>query len=158
QMKILLLFLLLIQNPLEVLLDKGYDEYSSGEYIEALHTFKEAMDLDPDNAEIYFLRGLTHFGLENIRESVEGFEKAIELNPDYQDAWQELGYVYLVSQAPDRAVEAYDKAITLSPETAELYVNRGTAKCMMNDIDGAETDWAVAKKLGVDYGEMMKCE
>ncbi len=148
----------LLQDPIETLLDKGFSEYTNGEYIEALHTFKQAEQLDPQNPEIFFLTGISQFGLKNIEESVEYLEKAITLDPQYLEAYQELGYIFLVTRAPQRAISAYDKAIQLDPEGAELYVNRGTAKCMLNDTAGADADWAIAKKLGVDYGPMMTCE
>ncbi len=153
----ILLLLLVGYQDLEVLLDRGYEQYSNEQYQEALETFNQAAKLKPDNAETYLLRGMTQFGLQQIRESVEDLEKAIEIDPYYSEAYQELGYVYLVSQAPAEAVKAFDKAIELNP-SAELYVNRGTAKCMMNDREGAEADWKIATSLGVDYSEMMVCD
>jgi Flp pilus assembly protein TadD len=157
-MKILLLLLWVAQVDEEALLDKGYELYTEDKYEEAIQQFNLALQLNDQNPETYFLRGLSWHAAADTKKAVEDLQKAIELQPDYLEAYQQLGYIYLVGQAPDRAIEAFDKAIELDPTNAEIYVNRGTAKCMKEDKEGANADWKIAKSLGVDYGEMMVCE
>ncbi len=43
----------------------------------------------------------------------------------------------------------YTKAIGLNPEFGEAYYNRGIAKEMLRDPDGAMKDWKKAAELGV---------
>jgi tetratricopeptide (TPR) repeat protein len=157
-MKILLLYLLILQPDVEALLDKGFDLYNEEKYTEAIAQYDKALGIDEANPEIYFLRGLAWHASSETRKAIMDMDMAIELDPDYAEAYQQLGYIYLIGQAPDRAIEALDKAIALDPSNAETYVNRGTAKCMQDDKEGANKDWAMAKALGVDYGEMMVCE
>lgn len=136
----------------------GFDLYSEERYEEAISQYDQALTINADNPETYFLRGLSWHASSETRKAVEDMKKAIALNPNYVDAYQQLGYIYLVGQAAERAIEAFDKAIELDPTNAEVYVNRGTAKCMNEDKAGANADWKIAKTLGVDYGEMMVCE
>jgi len=159
-MQILTITIFLILLPfqsIDELLDKGYEYYQSENFNKAIETFNKALKIDPVNPETYLLRALSYYGLQEVEKSVLDLEKAIELDETYISAYSELGYIYLVGQAPKKAIEAYNKAIKLDPESGELYVNRGTAKCMLNDSDGAEADWKKAQELGVQYSEYMTC-
>ena len=89
---------------------------------------------------------------------MKSLDRATELKPDYAEAYYEKGYIYLIDRNVEKAIEFFDKVISLNPRQAEAYVNRGTAKCMMEDREGAEKDWAKAKELGVDYGDYMSCD
>ena len=157
-MKILLILFSLLQPDEETLLDKGYEFFINEKYEEAIVQFNQAIDLNDLNPESFLLRGLCWHAMGETKKAVEDLSQAIILDNEYVAAYQQLGYIYLVGQAADRAIEAFDKAIELDPTNAEVYVNRGTAKCMNNDKEGANADWKLAKALGVDYGEMMVCE
>lgn len=156
---ILILFTLFFsQDPVESLLDDGYEQYEQGEFELAIATFDKALSLAPDNPEIYFLRGISYHGLEETRKAIGDLEMAIKLDPDYGDAYQQMGFIYLVGQAAAEAIKAFDRAIELNPELPELYVNRGTARCMNGDPEGARVDWEKAQAMGVQYTEYMKCD
>ena len=66
-----------------------------------------------------------------------------------------MGYIYLVGQAPDLAIEAFDRAIFLAPELAELYINRGSAQCMLGNRKKATQDYQKAREMGINYAEYM---
>ena len=46
------------------------------------------------------------------------------------------------------AIADYDKAIELNPKYAEVYFNRGIAKFILKEKDGACLDWSKAGALG----------
>jgi tetratricopeptide (TPR) repeat protein len=45
------------------------------------------------------------------------------------------------------------RAIALDPNYAAAYVNRGMAKEMLRDLDGACADWKKANELGAKEGK-----
>jgi len=47
----------------------------------------------------------------------------------------------------DGAISDYTKAIELNPNLASVYYNRGIAKKMKGDIEGANADFTKAKML-----------
>ena len=47
-----------------------------------------------------------------------------------------------------------DKCIQLDPKSADGYVNRGMAKEMLRDLDGACKDWTKARELGSEKGKL----
>ena len=46
--------------------------------------FTKAIELNPNNAEVYIVRGGINDVLQKYDESLQDLEKAIELNPDYE--------------------------------------------------------------------------
>jgi tetratricopeptide (TPR) repeat protein len=64
-----------------------------GEDLSARHTFAEALQLDPNNAEVLY--GLaTSEADEDRRKAIEHLERAIEISPNYFIAHQQLGKLH----------------------------------------------------------------
>ena len=134
-MEIILISLFIWFQTVDPLLDKGYEQYGKGKFTEAVKSFNTVIEIDPNNAEAHFLRAMTYQGLALSKRAIADLEKAIILKTDYAEAFQQLGYIYLVGKTPTLAIEAFDKAILLTPEVAELYINRGSAQCMLDNRD-----------------------
>ncbi len=149
---------MLLQNPVEVLINSGYDKYMEANYSEAIEDFNKAAAMAPDNEEIYFLRGVCKSNLDEKAAAMVDYNKALKLKPDYAEVYYEKAYIYLQDQNAGEAIKALNRVIELRPDMAAAYVSRGTAKCMMEDIEGANKDWQKAKELGVEYTELMVCE
>ena len=64
-----------MQDPIEILLDKGYEQYEAGAFGEALVLFTKASKLDSKNPETYFLRGLAYHGLEGYQEPLQRIDR-----------------------------------------------------------------------------------
>ena len=157
-MKIILISLFIWFQTVDLLLDKGYEQYDRGEFTEAVKSFNTVIEMNPNNAEAHFPRAMTYQGLALSKRAIADLEKAIVLRTDYAEAFQQLGYIYLVGQAPALAIEAFDKAILLTPEVAELYINRGSAQCMLGNREQATRDYQKAQKMGINYAEYMNCD
>ena len=156
-MKIILISLFIWFQTVDPLLDKGYEQYDRGEFTEAVKSFNTVIEMNPNNAEAHFLRAMTYQGLALSKHAIADLEKAIVLRTDYAEAFQQLGYIYLVSQAPALAIEAFDKAILITPEVAELYINRGSAQCMLGNREQATRDYQKAQEMGINYAKYMNC-
>jgi|TARA_B110000879_G_scaffold193142_1_gene259764 protein O-GlcNAc transferase len=157
-MKIILISLVIWFQAVDNLLDKGYEQYDQGEFMQAVKSFNTVIEMDPKNAEAHFLRAMTYQGLALSKLAIADLGKAILLKTDYAEAFQQLGYIYLVGQAPALAIEAFDKAILLTPEVAELYVNRGSAQCMLGNREQATRDYQKAQEMGINYADYMNCD
>jgi tetratricopeptide (TPR) repeat protein len=142
----------------ESLIDRGYAKYLTEDYAGAILDFELALKEAPTNAEIYYLMGACYSVSGNSTKAIGHLSSAIQLEPCYAEAFYERGVIYLTDQNPTLAIKEFDEAIICEPEFAEAYVSRGTAHCMLDEVEMATLDWAVAKKLGVTYTEYMICE
>ncbi len=153
-----LIFFISQQGPVEALIDTGYNKYLEEDYAGAIEDFNKASELAPQNAEIYYLRGVCKSSIDEKASAMVDYNKALNINPKYAEVYYEKAYLYLQDQNAEEAIKALDRVLELNPDMAAAYVSRGTAKCMLEDIDGANNDWNKAKELGIDYSELMICE
>ncbi len=63
------------------IINRGFDFHQSGRLSEAESAYREALELDCDNAEIYNLLGVLKLQQNDTASAIEWVEKAIQLNP-----------------------------------------------------------------------------
>lgn len=127
---------------------------------------------NPQNAEGYYLRGLSRLDGGNYKEAIADFSRSLELNPKNSEAYFNRGVAYAyqeptrsgsnVSDPLKQAIEDYTLAIKANPGYADAYYNRGVAHLENNDKSGAIADFQKAaelyQKLGRkdDYQQALK--
>jgi len=141
----------------EDLINQGFKKYEKGYYVDAINYFDLAEKIDPENAEIYYLRGLSKFEAENIDGALSDLHIAIGFDDDYADAYYQIGFIQLTQNNLYKAMAAFDKVIEITPDFTEAYVNRGTVRCLLGDKKGAAENWETAKKLGASIPKNL-CE
>lgn len=103
-------------------ISSGVVEYSSGNYEEALKSFDKVINVDPQDAPIYVLRGSANAMLHKFQDAVQDYDKAIALYPSFSKrTW-------------------YNKA-NLNRDLARIYRERGVAKDNLLDFSGAIQDF-----------------
>ncbi|MGB3534956.1 MAG: trypsin-like peptidase domain-containing protein [Microcoleaceae cyanobacterium] len=105
---------------------------------EAIADFNQALELEPNNPEAYFNRGLARTQLAaNLPEQTRGpnpiadYTEAIRLNPGYADAYYNRGLAYLTLKQYDRAMADFQQA-------AELYRRLGREESHQDALDRIE--------------------
>src|SRR5262249_23969360 len=61
---------------------------------QALQSFQQAVENDPEFADAYYGLGLAHSDLGEYSEAVTAFKRALKLNPQMVDAYTALGQAY----------------------------------------------------------------
>ena len=72
----------LIQATAEYSNKQGVDDYNRGDLKAALADFDLAIELDPQLAKAYYIRGLVHYDLGDLVVALADFDLAIELDDD----------------------------------------------------------------------------
>jgi outer membrane protein OmpA-like peptidoglycan-associated protein len=76
-------------------LKKGGQEYKAKDYENALKTYKEGLELHPDDAKLNLQTGLTYLSMPNKKESLTYLQTAFTLNPSVDsDIYYYLGLSY----------------------------------------------------------------
>ena len=81
-----------------------------------VNSLKSAIELDPENANLYRVLGSTYESVNDEDNAIECYKKAIELNSEYGDAIFNLGAIYV-----NRASQLYTEANNLPFEENEKY-------------------------------------
>lgn len=83
---------------------------------DAIEDLDKAAVLDPENFEIYYLRGSCYTNMKQFSRAMEDFNRAIELRPDYAKAWANRGYLWSYMDEDDKACADWIEAEDLGME------------------------------------------
>jgi len=100
----------------------------SGDLKNMVQEYTKAIEREPENSDLYILRGniYSHFG--QYEKAIEDYSKAIDLSQNMEDIYviyYNRGYAYDSKGEYDKAIEDFTKAIDINPEYIKAYNNRG---------------------------------
>jgi tetratricopeptide (TPR) repeat protein len=120
----------------------------AGDYERAVEVYKEAIEMDPENARAYFYLGKAHATEGYIEESKEMMEKAISMNPTYRPyALLTLGVALANKAAYGPAAEYFGAALEADPELGLAAFNLGISLMNLGRVEDAERAFTRAEKL-----------
>src|SRR5512138_715036 len=99
-------------------------QYSEGNFAEAASSYDKAIELDPNNANLWNMRGIIlAFQLDRTTEGIASFDKAVILNTSYHDAWFNRGMALAREERFDEALVSLDRATSLDPSYYDGWSN-----------------------------------
>lgn len=116
-------------------------------YDEAIVTFSEVVDLDPEDFLGYRNRGLCRFDMQDNAGALEDYATALQLNSEDPSSWYQRGNVHLAMNTLDAAESDFSKALELDPEFAKAWMNRGVTRYRRGEKALAAEDLTEAQKL-----------
>jgi len=97
-------------------IEKGDDLFvNQSKYSEAINAYDKAIELDPQNADVWYSKGYALDYLDKYNESIEAYDRAIEINPKNEGAWNNKGFTLTQQGKFDEAIKTYDEAISINP-------------------------------------------
>ena len=138
------------QNASEQAADQyGLNHFEQGEqylwrdenYVKAVESFTEYINLNPNDAKGYEKRGLSYQELRRYQEALTDYDKAIELNTESSDVYGKRGHIYRDLGQYKEAIKDYDKWLKLDPETLWPYHYKGMAYHELGQYEVAVQNW-----------------
>ncbi|MEJ2610150.1 MAG: tetratricopeptide repeat protein [Candidatus Thiodiazotropha sp.] len=105
--------------------DKGMELFDQGNYSKARLEFKNVLQIDPKDADAYFMFGQLEEKEGNWSKAYALYFRAVELNPDHIDAQVRLGTIYAMAGKTDNALAAAETALKIDPTHSAAMVLRG---------------------------------
>jgi len=128
----------------------GVAQEGQGKYAEAAQTYRQALQIDPNVAEIHFNLGVALANLGRLDDAMACYRKAIALNPRLAVAHFNLGFaLQQLGQFADAAA-SYRKAVTLEPGFYEAYGNLGTVLQKQGKLEEAVASYRKALVIHAD--------
>ncbi|MEO7774263.1 MAG: tetratricopeptide repeat protein, partial [Steroidobacteraceae bacterium] len=131
-------------------LAKGQEYLAAQNYEKARLEFRNALQLDPNDAEASYLAGQAAEKLANMREAASMYQTAIQNNDKHIGARAALAKLYVFGGAPDKAMELVEPGLAIKPDDADLLTARGAARLQTGDKVGARADAEKAAGLAPD--------
>ncbi len=134
-----------------------------GDRAAAIEALSEAIELDPENAAAFYIRGqayvalgLVPSGLRDAQKCRPGlaceradkdFGSAVRVNPDFVDAYVARAGLRVIRGAISPAIRDYDEAIWRDPDNPDYYQRRGMAYVRLGRKSEAVADFEHAIRL-----------
>jgi tetratricopeptide (TPR) repeat protein len=130
--------------------------WQTGNPIEAIRCFSQAIHLQPDFPNTYFNRGAARMVINDYQGALEDFNEAIRLKPDYIRAYNTRGMVKQGFNDLQGALADFNEAIRLKPDYtnayrkldhASAYTRRGYLYQSMGSLELAVKDYEEAVRI-----------
>ena len=129
------------------LYSRGVAERMLGEYVTAIRSFTQALELNPELGDAYFRRGICFHLLGEDRMAIADFEQAAHMSYDDPRFSLWAGFTYAKLGDYHKALRAYGDAIAASDRYTPAYYNRGLAYLVLGDYEKAIEDFNDAIRL-----------
>lgn len=101
---------------LERLLDKADILKETGKFNDALVELAKAMEIEPENPDVYLSYALTYDSMNDLKASLPYFEKALVLCPNDHYIMTHLGITLARNEKYSEAIEILNEALEINPE------------------------------------------
>jgi len=117
----------------------------------AILYLSNAIKIQPNDAEMYYNRGVAYENLGQYQPAIKDYNQAISLKPAYSEAFYNRGTLYSEIGQYRQAIEDFNQAISLQPNDAEAYHGRGFAYDKLGQYQQAIEDYNKAISLQPNY-------
>jgi Ca-activated chloride channel family protein len=102
---------------------KGLESYESGNYEDAVKSYKQAVKLKKDYSEAHYNLGDAYFQLKQYKQAIEAYKQALRYQSNLPTAYNNIGTAYYKLGEHKKAIEAFKEAIRLDPKPSLTYYN-----------------------------------
>lgn len=122
-------------------------------YSQAVLLYSCAIELQPDFAPTYIVRGYAHSELLDVDSAMADFDKAISLDETAVSAYVNRGALYTTQGNFGLAINDLTLAVTLDPNNVEALNNRAVVHAIEGNYDLAITDLETALSINENYAQ-----
>ncbi len=131
--------------------DLGQYAFENKQYQDAIENFTEAIVINPNDAEVYYNRGMGYVSIEENENAFQDLNKAIELEFDSAELYYNRGYLYQQQGQYQDAINDYDIAISKKEDYGDAFYRRGRSKYELGQEEEALHDLGEAISLKPDF-------
>jgi tetratricopeptide (TPR) repeat protein len=124
-----------------------------GRIDEAIECSKQAIGVDPKNAEAHFNLASLLLSKSELKSSIAEFEKAIQINPKYTKAQINLATALMQDGQTDKAIIHASEAVKIDPNNVDAHLNLAMALEQQDKLNEAEREFRCAIKLQPEFAE-----
>ncbi|MBN2149373.1 MAG: tetratricopeptide repeat protein [Anaerolineales bacterium] len=134
----------LAPNSLETHRIRGYVQYATTNYTEAIQEYKAAIAINDRLWELHYSLGVVYRITGEYDLAVQELLAAAAFNPNNPDIYTEISRIYLTLGQFGKAVQFAEQALATDPSNPRLYGNLGAALYKNGDYESAINSFALA--------------
>ena len=133
-----------------IIFNMGLEFYEVGDYTNALNSFDNALELNPNDDELIYFKSLALANLGDFDIAIDFIGRAIEINPDDDRYWNDKANFLIKLSNFNEAIYCYNKSIELNPDDSVFWANKGFLYIQMEEYKKALKCYKKAYKLDSD--------
>jgi Flp pilus assembly protein TadD len=136
-------------------LDLGRQLLASGSCARARKHFRKAIQICPDDAQLYLVLGQSFFFQKkpNLEEAIRAFRRVVDLSPDWGEGHNWLGTAQDQEGKLQEAVDSFERAISLAPDDTRPRISLGVCLTRLKNYAAAITHLRQGIALKPNYAE-----
>lgn len=138
--------------------ESGNEFFDNGNYDKARLEYKNAIQIDPRQAEPYYRLALLDEQNKNWKQMFANLTTVEQLDPNHVDAQIKLGRLYLLGGKLDEATTRADKALSLKPESFDGRILKASILAKEQNFDEASTLLAEVSKDYPEHKDILSLE
>lgn len=127
--------------------------YEDGRLVQAYEAYSQALELEPDMAELVYNRGVVAYDLERFDDAINDFSRAIDLDPEHFGAYYNRGNAQFLREDFAAAEADFSRAVELDAEDVSARYNLATSLYRLERYRQAVDEFRVALELDPDLAE-----
>jgi len=112
-------------SPFQHAMRRGEQQVKARDFVNALHSFGDAVSIDPQSAPARYSRGTMFEHLEQFDAAIRDFQDAVRMDPNFVLAHTQLGACLAHLRRDDEAMKEYQRALELNPNAPLALFGRG---------------------------------
>jgi len=125
---------------------------------DAAADYERAIELAPDDPDIYVNRGLLRLFGRDFDSAEQDFRHALNLRPDDGAAHTNLGLTLLYEERPQEALDSFTTAVALEPGQPGAHYGMASAAAALGQSDAAVSALQQATSLNPRYAEAARTD
>ena len=137
-------------NSIALLNIKGISYSHLNKFDDAIKTYKEAIQIEPENPITYFNLGVTLQESGRLNEALEHYKIALNKNPQYLDAIFNLGTIFEKMKIIPTAISYFEKALALNPNHVPTLIQLGIIQSRIGKLQAATNTFKKACEFDLE--------
>ena len=142
------------QQKAKLFFEQGLLYNFAEEYVKAITSYDKALEIKPDDREVWNNRGNALLSLGRLEEAIASYDKALGIKPNYHDVWYNRGIALGKLGRLEAAIASYDKALEIKPDDREVWNNRGNALLSLGRLEEAIASYDKALEIKPNYHDV----
>lgn len=132
---------------IENIIKQAEEKNAQENYSEAFNLYSKAIDVLPNDPDLYSARGVVLFHLDRKEEALDDMNKAADLEPEYSYRYSSRAFIKASLRMTEEAILDYKKCTELDPEDAIAWNNMGLLEDQLGWNKKAEKTFQKADSL-----------
>ncbi len=126
-----------------------------GDYEKAQQDLDRACQLDPENEQVFYVRGMFLMDRQEPELALRDFDRVLSIADNHDDARLRRAATLLYLKRQEEALKDYGKLIAKYPDDPQAYTGRAYTHQMTGNDDAADADFDRLKQIDPEHSHEM---